>query len=680
MERNRNIIWIPISLEDILRVTGAIGLPKDYIFTKATLGAKGAMSDDILMMGLDATNKEKPKLYIYPVEVKFSKNSSYAEKGLNQVSQTYKEMFRHLLGKANFTKNIYRTFFASQFLMSAEKLNANSLISGDDYKTIEECRFNLLNLRFEFEEELPYKNMGRAGLVCFYSNASKSMAIKNRNGVPVCEIHFSERECFKFIADPESSADYTVFLRESQIEALPEDLKFINCGPDENSAECPEITEIHDDYPSEDHPEVPAIPDNGPVEIENPQPNNTTQEDGESHPATKENPVDESSPTPIKIEIGTIKNTTKPVFFEPNNQKKVSHPNMGIIGTMGTGKTQLLRSIIAQFSKEGIHNVGGHPVGMLVFDYKGDYKDSDFLENVGGKVYAYKYPFNPLKLIIIPGMEGMNLPAITADRISDSFAKAYGLGPVQQNNIKQVIVNTYADAGITKDPSTWSKPVPVMENVIQKYFETYDSNDKAFALFDKLNDYTIFATDNEECVSIFEWLNKVRVIDLTMYPDDTKKVIVSLILDLFYAEMRLLGGSKQKDGLRELRAMVMVDEAHQFLKKDFNSFRNIISEGRMFGVGMLLSTQNADDFKSQKNDYTSFILSWAIHHVNSISKGEISNIFGSNNPNAEKYMNFISNAKIFESLCKIGNSVHAIEDLPFFRLIKEDSRFQNKLE
>lgn len=200
----------------------------------------------------------------------------------------------------------------------------------------------------------------------------------------------------------------------------------------------------------------------------------------------------------------------------------------------------------------------------------------------------------------------------------------------------------------------------------------------AFALFDKLRDYTIFTTDNSNCVSLFEWLNCVRVIDLTLYPDDTKKVIVSLILDLFYAEMRQLGGSKQENGFRELRAMIMVDEAHQFLKKDFNSFRSIISEGRMFGVGMILSTQNISDFKTSKEDYSQFILSWVIHHVNSISKAEIAGIFGASDQNGERYMDFINKAKLFESVCKIGSKVDGIRDLPFFELVNTDIRFKNE--
>lgn len=656
MKRNMGVFWIPVSLEEILRVTGSIGLPKEYIFSKKTLGVKGAMSDDLLMVGLDVSNQNDLKLYLYPVEVKFSKNSSMADKAGKQVSHTFIQLKEHLFGEGNFTKNIYRTFFASQFLTNAEKLNANGLLADEQYQEIEKYRFELLNLQYSLQEKLPVKEMGSAAVVSFYSHASHSLTTSLVDNVPVCEVHFSEQECFHFVAEPESK--HLDFLMTDLILVDSETLSVIEspCVADVESVEpLVDVVEIIDEEEDDSQEKPETFEPVTPTFIES-----KTQVESYS----------------IKITVGHTQSQSREIVFEPNNTKMVSHPNMGIIGTMGTGKTQFARSVIAQFSKEGVHNVGGKPVGMLVFDYKGDYKDKEFLDVVGGTCYKFNYPFNPLKLVVNDEVEGMNLPAITADRIADSFAKAYGLGLKQQSNIKQIILDTYADAGITKDPDTWNKPVPTMEQVIEKYFDTYDANDKAYALFDKLRDYTIFTLDNSFCVSLFEWLDSVRVIDLTLYPDDTKKVIVSLILDLFYAEMRQLGGSKQENGFRELRAMIMVDEAHQFLKKDFNSFRSIISEGRMFGVGMILSTQNVSDFRTSKEDYSQFILSWIIHHVNSISKTEIANIFGASDPNADRYMDFINKAKLFESVCKIGLKVDGIRDLPFFELVEKDDRFK----
>ena len=410
MSRNKNVHWIPVSLEEILRVTGSIGLPQDYVFTKKNLGAKGAMSDDLLMIGLDATDETDIQLYLYPVEVKFSKNSSMAGKAGKQVSHTFLQLKEHLFGNANFTKNIYRTFFASQFLTNAEKLNANGLLSDDEYQEIERFRFELLNLKYTLKEKLPVKEMGSAAIVSFYSHATHSLSTSLVDNVPVCEVHFSELECFQFIAEPENN--HMKFLETDLIMIDSETLEAIDnpivIAPAEDT-ECPiMVTEIEDEEVFADIKTVSSVATG---EISNN--NNSAIAINESEAKTineKSSDVEqkveiktmaesqEKASHSIKIFVGQTLSGHREVVYEPNNTKMVSHPNMGIIGTMGTGKTQFARSVIAQFSRESIHNVGGKPVGMLVFDYKGDYKDKKFLDAVGGTCYkfslkkGYEYP------------------------------------------------------------------------------------------------------------------------------------------------------------------------------------------------------------------------------------------------------------------------------------------------
>ena len=687
LSRNQNVVWVPISLEEILRVTGNIGLEQDSLFSKKALGVKGQMSDDLLLVGVEDV-QGAIKLYYYPVEVKASIGSNFTHTASEQVVKTYNVLKKTLMDEGGFANDIYKTFFASQILTNTDKLWANGLLDEAEYQFIDNCRFRLLNLDYTIADEMKCREMGYAATVAFSGSSAPEASVDMINDdILVCHIEVSLNTCNSCIISDDVSAinqliqspiivadEVKAFWKNKDLGILdspttmPSGTIPVKSFENQNSsaqAQDIDITETKDQHSTSSNVAK--------ISSDTQEGEQTTDEIIEVNSPDSEI----SSNQPIQIIVGYSKVTRENILFEPNNTRMVSHPNMGIIGTMGTGKTQFARSVIAQFAKESVHNVGGKPVGMLVFDYKGDYKDKEFLDAVGGTSYKFNYPFNPLKLVVNDEVEGMNLPAITADRIADSFAKAYGLGLKQQSNIKQVIIDTYNDAGITRDSNTWDKPVPTMEQVIDKYFETYDANDKAYALFDKLQDYTIFTTDNSNCVSLFEWLNSVRVIDLTLYPDDTKKVIVSLILDLFYAEMRQLGGSKQEDGYRELRAMIMVDEAHQFLKKDFNSFRSIISEGRMFGVGMILSTQNISDFKTAQEDYSQFILSWVIHHVNSISKAEIASIFGASDPNGERYMDFINKAKLFESVCKIGSKVDGIRDLPFFELVQKDDRFKN---
>ena len=101
----------------------------------------------------------------------------------------------------------------------------------------------------------------------------------------------------------------------------------------------------------------------------------------------------------LRIELGILP-TGQPAIWLPNRTDLVNHFNVGITGTMGTGKTQLTKAILAQIVWSGADNVGGHPPGILVFDYKGDYGDTPrepFATAIGAHVLApEQLPLNPL--------------------------------------------------------------------------------------------------------------------------------------------------------------------------------------------------------------------------------------------------------------------------------------------
>ena len=703
LSRNEDVLWIPISLEEILRVTGNIGLEQDSLFSKKTLGVKGQMSDDLLMVGVEKVNDDIV-LYFYPVEVKASTGSSFVHTASEQVLSTYKVLKDTLLVNGGFVNDVYRTFFASQVLTNTDKLWANGLISEEEFLFINDCRFRLLNMDFTISKNMKCKEMGCAATVSFVGSSAPNACVEMVNDeLPICHINVSLDTCNACICNDDVSSinqlltspiivndavrefwkkqDNEIVTSSNDSDALitvqtaqnfesqsDEVMGYYEVG---TSMIVKDNTKSMQDYSDNvNNEDTPTAAEEGVNYVCK----NDIIENIKSNSDQSDQEEDADVPG-IKITLGYSKINHEPVIFEPNNTRLVSHFNMGIIGTMGTGKTQLARSIIAQFSKEGIHNVDGRPIGMLVFDYKGDYKDQKFLDSVSGHVYRNKLPFNPLKLIVNDDVMDMNLPAITADRVSDSLAKAYGLGLKQQNNIKQTIVDAYEEVGITEESSTWKINPPTMKRVIDLYLDTYDANDKAFALLSNLRDYNVFTPNNENCISILEWLDSVRVFDLTIYSDETKRVVVSLLLDLFFAEMKQLGESKQENGFREIRSMILVDEAKEFMSKDFQSLRGIISQGRMFGVGMILATQYVDDFRTQKEDYSQSILSWMIHHVNSISKPELSSIFGASDSNMERYMDFINKAKLFECVCKVGSRVEGIRDLPFFELVVDDKRF-----
>ncbi len=659
MQRTDNTIWVPLALDDIVKSTGSGGGKMDGILTKKDLGIEGPLSDDLLMIGFQITADGFVNLYFYPVEVKVLSNDS-VEKGEMQVANYYNKIIKAvLLSNNSFNQQVYRVFFASQFLSNAEKMKSNDLLSDEDYGLIDSYRYELLNNKFSICEDLP-EEIGKAALVVYSNATAKSLNTEWVEGVPVCHIRMMESDCYRIVTNPDT--DLLSFVEQSAIivsDTLTEETQ--TDGTDMLKA----ITVIDADSLLSELPK-------------------TSQEEvvpeGEKTYSSNSEEDNDEEPKQMLIKIGVTKREND-VTIEPNNPRVVSHPNIGITGIMGTGKTQLVRSIIAQFSKEKESNVGERPIGMLVFDYKGDYNDDAFIEKVGGTCTFYDIPFNPLKLLKTKKNVMQNLPAITAEAIADSLAKAFGAGAVQQAKMKQVIIETYEDFGITADFTTWDKPAPTINDVIERYLAKYDATDTVYSYFSSMNNYKIFSSKPESCVSIFEWMDRVRVIDLTeINSDSVKRVVVSLILDVLNKEMLLLGASKtDSEGRRELRAMIVVDEAHQFMQRDFNAMEQILRQGRAFGVGMVLSSQNIGDFKTKNNDYTNYVASWILHHVNSVSKQDLVSVFGATDKYIQQYMDYINNAQIFESIAKIGiDNACSMHDYPYFELIKQDERFKPK--
>ena len=73
--KNENITWVPISLEEVLRVSGGAGLKQSEGFLSAkNLGFdNGVTSDDILFVGIEE-KQDNVYVHYYPVEVKIGIN------------------------------------------------------------------------------------------------------------------------------------------------------------------------------------------------------------------------------------------------------------------------------------------------------------------------------------------------------------------------------------------------------------------------------------------------------------------------------------------------------------------------------------------------------------------------------------------------------------------------------
>ena len=147
---------------------------------------------------------------------------------------------------------------------------------------------------------------------------------------------------------------------DSEIKAYLEEVQdsFVLPLADCKLSELPEISDIQfDDYDS-----VATNTQESDQESEDQRDWNGEEDDNvekvpegkaEGEEAKNDNPAEviSDSPRSMRIRFGTDIATGNPVDWYPNDTEMVFHTNTGIIGTMGTGKTQFTKSLVANDSQ-----------------------------------------------------------------------------------------------------------------------------------------------------------------------------------------------------------------------------------------------------------------------------------------------------------------------------------------
>ncbi|WP_262927359.1 DNA phosphorothioation-dependent restriction protein DptH [Phytohalomonas tamaricis] len=644
-----DITWVPLSVAEMVRVAGNIGLAmSDSDFSRHNRNIrKGAISDDILFAGF-----KEGQLYLLPVEVKAGGRPDFS-KAKEQAVELKRYMQEDLLGPDTLEARLYRGLFIRQVLLQIEKYEL--------YRVFEDGHFTgLLNHREEWLE-------GRysIGELPNYPNA---MVIA----------HINNESCFEEkyeVEDGILQAEIPMGLLPELVRTPYQELKAkINSSlllhiPEQYFLQ-PFTQQEHETSEStKNRPPSSGHTDEGLSPTIKPQSESSSNPDEDSSKGITSQETLASVAAPLKIQFGSDVQTGEIIYWEPTNTEKLFNTNTGIIGTMGTGKTQFTKSLITQLVRNQHNNVGGTDIGILIFDYKADYVKDDFVEATNAKVYdLFHLPFNPFAVFGNRPMQPMH----TANLFRTTVAKAFGLGPKQQNKVRTLVMDAYEAAGIyPQDPSTWAKSAPTLADIWAEFqAQEKVEQDSLYAALDDLIGFEIFEPDNSKTQSLYDLVDGVTVINLSGYDPSIQNLVVALTLDLFYTQMHQQGSSRLDGSFRQISKMILVDEADNFMSQDFESLKKILKEGREFGVGTILSTQELTHFKTGDNDYSTLILSWVIHQVANIKSQEIKAIFNTPSKQSEEfYMSEIRKLDKHYSLYVDGKKkVAKIKDLAFWEL------------
>ena len=74
--------------------------------------------------------------------------------------------------------------------------------------------------------------------------------------------------------------------------------------------------------------------------------------------------------------------------------------------------------------------------------------------------------------------------------------------------------------------------------------------------------------------------------------------------------------------LRFVDSLLLVDEADSIMKYNFDVLRQILLQGREFGVGVLLASQYLSHFRTRDTDYSEPLLTWFVHKIPNVTPRE----------------------------------------------------------
>lgn len=581
---HKNILWVPISMEEILRVAGVVGLRQEGgIFSSKNINLKGYQSDDILFIGLEEIN-ENLYLHFYPIEVKAGiNNPSMIEKGIEQVLNTKKSLLHELTsadGKS-FTSRFYRNFFVQLFLSNAKRIEQNKIWPEKNYNLSDEVVEKLLKDDFKILHNLR-DYIGDAGIVSFKKETfSRSQSIEK--GVMILQFEFDD--AYRGLI--QSMEEINQWLHEEPNDFIQEEM-LANAYEGYSSFQGKKVENIftnklensliEEANKRKKKEKIGVIAEDYDYQIKE------AKENSLSSSIVKTKKTNTMSPFKgdlenSRIRLGTIEGSSKDLHWEYGH-KSLANRHMLISGKSGQGKTYFMQCILLEKSRLGIPSI--------VVDYTDGFLPAQlepkFVEHLGDKIVqrvvtTEKFPINPFRKNIknLGGIEVEETSIDIAERIKGVFSSVYtSLGVQQLNAIYEAVLE-----GVEKYDQNMNldKLKKLLEESNSRYAATALSQIRPFI------DRNPF--DHEQTMNWNDILNSdghVYIIQLVGYSRDVQMLITEFILwDLWdYSE---------RHGSKDNPIPVVLDESQNLDHTRNAPTARILTEGRKFGWSAWTATQ-----------------------------------------------------------------------------------------
>jgi conjugal transfer ATP-binding protein TraC len=271
-----------------------------------------------------------------------------------------------------------------------------------------------------------------------------------------------------------------------------------------------------------------------------------------------------------------------PIIIDPF---ELSNPNMLVLGTSGGGKSYSIKLILMREFMEG--------VDINVIDPQGEY--TDLIKTFNGQIIK-----------IAPGSDSILNPFDLMDQTLDdkklsllAFFRVLlqELTEPQRAILDDTIDRTYEEKGITKDPKTWSREPPVLEDLYNEVMPLTRSTKEiiyrpAMAIVNSLKSYVFGPMRFMNQQTRMNLANRMISFDIKDSPDVGKGTLMFLILEYVYTQMK-----KSKT-----RKILVIDEAWTILSSGEQSeyVLRLVKTCRKFNLALIMITQDVEDVLSSR--------------------------------------------------------------------------------
>jgi DNA phosphorothioation-dependent restriction protein DptH len=299
------------------------------------------------------------------------------------------------------------------------------------------------------------------------------------------------------------------------------------------------------------------------------------------------------------ILIGTDETFNRKVYWDFESKTGSTNPHVLIVGETGFGKTYATQCIITELNKKGIP--------ILVFDYGQGFGIEEasklFLELT--RPYQIEASRNGININPLrPLPDDAVGPVNVAHRIADIFCRIFPrMGIQQKEALTQAVELTLEKAGIYSDTKeSWTKDPPDFqevhknlraiagdrENPLRSHAMTAYSHVSSFFRF------RIIRSSGEilEWAQLIErrrgnvWIMQLKGLDRYISVITTEMLLWDLIYHI------------QSRGPSAPQLFVVLDEAHKLSFDPGTPVDWILREGRKFGIGLIIASQQLSDYSS----------------------------------------------------------------------------------